>query len=162
MVDKGANGGLNGDVVAGWAVGIGVGVGVGVGGRGVVARGPGAAGTVRRGAGVRPSTVTCGTATCGDVPGVPGGVAGAVWDGCGAGVSVAGGVVAGGGVAGGVAGGGVCDSATPERHSNASAELLRRSKRLVPIDMITPNTLTGPRRSTRHGATAPLISAPRR
>lgn len=134
MVDRGANGGLNGDVVAGWAVGAGVGVG-----RGVVVRGPDAAGTVRRGVGPRPSTVTCGILTCDPALGAAGGVAGAVWDGCGAGGSVAGGVVAGG-----VAGGGVCDSATPERHSNTSAELLRRSKRLVRIDIITPIALAGP------------------
>ena len=137
MVDNGANGGLNGDVVAGWAVGVDA--GIGVGGRAVVL-GPGAAGAVRRGAGLRPSTVTCGIVTCGDVLGVAVGAAGAVWNGCGAGASVAGGFVAGGVVAGG----GVCDSATPERHSNTSAGLLGRRKRLVRIDMIALITLAGP------------------
>jgi hypothetical protein len=51
------------------------------------------------------------------------------------GVSDAGGVAAGG-VSEGV--GGVCDEAAPVKQSATNAELLRRSKRLVEIDMTPP------------------------
>ena len=72
-------------------------------------------------------TVTVGTGMVGVVCGAAGVV-------CGAGVSGVGGVVVGG-----VSTGGVCDDATPARQSTISAELLRSSKRLLRIDMTTPN-----------------------
>src|SRR6516165_10732512 len=128
-----SDGGGCGDVAAGWpAV-----VVVGGGGGGVVVR-AGAAGAVRRaGRGFGASTVTCGIATAGGVPGSAGGAAGAGGAGCGAGVSGAGvgvggvsdGVVVVGGVSGGVAG--VCGDATPAKQSSTSAELLSRSARLL-------------------------------
>jgi hypothetical protein len=129
---------LNGDVAAGWAVRGGVAVGVvgDDGGVGVVVR-AGAAGlavrTRGRGGGV---TVTVGTGTVGVVCGAAG-VDGGVW--------VAG-ASDGGGVVGGVSVGGVCADATPVKQSTMNAELLRRSKRLLRIDMTTPQSLT---RTTR-------------
>ena len=97
----------------------------------------GPAGAWRRGAGVRPSMVTCGTATAG--------LSGAVV--CGeAGVAGVSGVVVGG-LAGGVAGGvvagvpfagGVCAVATPARLNSTRAEPPRRSKRFRRIDIAVP------------------------
>jgi hypothetical protein len=156
MVLNDAGGWLNGDVVAGWlaVVAAGVAVGVGVGGGGVVTR-AGAAGLavpVRgRGGAV---TVTVGIETLGSVWGAACGASGAACGPCEAGASDAGGVVVGG-VSDGV--GGVCDDAAPAKQSATSAELLRRSKRLVEIDMTIPQSLTGvtpsARRSTHHGET---------
>jgi hypothetical protein len=137
---------LNGDVVAGWlavvAAGVAVGVGVGVGVVVVVIR-AGAAGLavpVRgRGGAV---TVTVGIETLGSVWGAACGASGAACGPCEAGASDAGGVVVGG-VSDGV--GGVCDDAAPAKQSATSAELLRRSKRLVEIDMTPPSS---PRETT--------------
>jgi hypothetical protein len=138
MVLNDAGGWLNGDVAAGWpavvALGVaaGVGVGVGGGGGGVVTRAGAAGLAVRirgRGGAV---TVTVGTVTLGVVCGA----SGVVWGACEAGVSDAGGVVVWG-VSDGV--GGVCDEAAPAKQSATSAELLRRSKRLLEIDMTTPH-----------------------
>jgi hypothetical protein len=126
---------LNGDVAAGWAVRGGAAVGV-VGGDVVVVVRAGAAGlTVRargRGGGV---TVTVGTGTLGVVCGATGVVGGVGV----VGASDGGGVVVGGVSAGA---GGVCADATPASQSTISAELLRRSKRLLRIDMTTPQFLT--------------------
>src|SRR5262245_30903218 len=159
-------GGWNGDAAAGWPAVVVVGVvgavvvgGTGSGGVGVAVR-AGAAGAGRRaGRGFGASTVTCGIATAGAVPGSACGVSGAGSDGCGAGVSgagvggVSGGVVIAGGVSGGAAG--VCDDAAPAKQSSTSAELLSRSTRLLWIDITRPTSLTGttrqPRRSTHHG-----------
>ena len=127
---------MNGDVAAGCpaVVALGVAVGVGVGGGGVVTR-AGAAGLavpVRgRGGAV---TVTVGIETLGPVCGAACGASGAACDPGGAGASDAGGPLVGGG-----SGDGACDQATPVKQSNASAELLRRSKRLLRIDMTIPN-----------------------
>jgi hypothetical protein len=137
MVLNDAGGRLNGDVAAGWpavvALGVaaGVGVGVGGGGGGVVTRAGAAGLAVRirgRGGAV---TVTVGTVTLGVVCGA----SGVVWGACEAGVSDAGGVVVWG-VSDWV--GGVCDEAAPAKQSATSAELLRRSKRLLEIDMTPP------------------------
>jgi hypothetical protein len=135
MVLNDAGGWLNGDVVAGWlavvAAGVAVGIGVGRGGGGLATRAGAAGLAVRvrgRGGGV---TVTVGTA----MPGVVWGASGVVCGVCGAGVSDAGGVVVGG-VSDGVVG--VCDEAPPATQSATSAELLRRSKRLLEIDMTPP------------------------
>ena len=68
------------------------------------------------------------------------GASGVVCGACEAGASDAGGVVVGG-VSDGV--GGVCDEAAPVKQSATSAELLRRSKRLVEIDMTPPIVPTG-------------------
>src|SRR3977135_1463444 len=164
MVLNDAGGWLNGDAVVGWlgelpaggaggsagrvwggvvaaGGGVGVGVGVGGGGGGVVPR-AGAAGlavrTRGRGGAV---TVTVGTVTlgvvCGAACGAVCGASGVVCGVCGAGDSDAGGVVVGG-VSDGV--GGVCDEAAPAKQSATSAELLRRSKRLVEIDMTPPSS----------------------
>src|SRR6516225_11840489 len=101
-----SDGGGCGDVAAGCPAVVVVGVvvggvvvgGAGGGGDGVVVL-AGAAGAVRRaGRGFGASTVTCGIATAGAVPGSACGVSGAGGDGCGAGVSGAG----VGGVSGGV------------------------------------------------------------
>jgi hypothetical protein len=158
---------LNGEVAAGWAVrgGVVVGVVVGVvggdGGVGVVVRAGAAGLAVRargRGGGV---TVTVGTGTLGVVCGAAG-VAG--------GVGVAG-ASDGGGVVGGVSAGGVCADATPAKQSTMNAELLRRSKRLLRIDITTPiphaDDRVDPRYSTHHGEGAPCgvaarLSLPRR
>jgi hypothetical protein len=159
MVLNDAGGWLNGDVVAGWlavvAAGVAVGVGVGVGGGGVVTR-AGAAGLavpVRgRGGAV---TVTVGIETLGSVCGAACGASGAACGPCEAGASDAGGVVVGG-VSDGV--GGVCDDAAPAKQSATSAELLRRSKRLVEIDMTPPRPHgKQPRHSTsmHHGESTP-------
>ena len=135
---------MNGDVAAGCpaVVALGVAVGVGVGGGGVVTR-AGAAGLavpVRgRGGAV---TVTVGIETLGSVCGAACGASGAACGPCEAGASDAGGVVVGG-VSDGV--GGVCDDAAPAKQSATSAELLRRSKRLVEIDMTPPSS---PRETT--------------
>src|ERR1700716_3453524 len=145
MVLNDAGGWLNGDAVVGWlavvaaGVAVGVGLGVGGGGGGVVSR-AGAAGlavrTRGRGGAV---TVTVGTVTlgvvCGAACGAVCGASGVVCGVCGAGDSDAGGVVVGG-VSDGV--GGVCDEAPPATQSATSAELLRRSKRLLEIDMTPP------------------------
>ena len=149
-----SDGGGCGDVAAGWPAVVVVGVVGGVvvvgsaggGGDGVVVL-AGAAGAVRRaGRGFGASTVTCGIVTAGGVPGSACGVSGAGCDGCGAGVSGAG-VVVGGVcgvvvVAGGVSGGasGVCDDAIPAKQSSTSAELLKRSKRLLRIDITLPTS----------------------
>ena len=146
MVLDDAGGWLNGDVAAGCpaVVALGVAVGVGVGGGGVVTR-AGAAGLavpVRgrgRGGAV---TVTVGIETLGSVCGAACGASGAACGPCEAGASDAGGVVVGG-VSDGV--GGVCDDAAPAKQSATSAELLRRSKRLVEIDMTPPSS---PRETT--------------
>src|SRR5262245_3060915 len=163
-------GGWNGEAAAGCPVVVVVDVvggvvivGAGGGGDGVAVL-AGAAGAVRRaGRGFGASTVTCGIATAGAVPGSAGGVSGAGRAGCGAGVSgarvggVSGGVVVAGGVSGGVAG--VCDDATPPKQSSMSAELLSRSTRLLWMDIARPTSLTGttrqPRRSTHPGETTP-------
>src|SRR5215831_18949786 len=159
-------GGWNGEAAAGCpavvVVGAAGGVGVvgGAGGRDGVAVLAGAAGAVRRAdRGFGASTVTCGIATAGAVPGSACGVSGAGGDGCGAGVSGAGvaGVSGVGVVAGGLSGGVsvVCDDATPPTQSSMSAELLSRSTRLLWIDITRPTSLTGttrqPRRSTHCG-----------
>jgi hypothetical protein len=132
-------------------------VGVGVGGGGVVTR-AGAAGLavpVRgRGGAV---TVTVGIETLGSVCGAACGASGAACGPCEeAGASDAGGVVVGG-VSDGV--GGVCDEAAPVKQSATSAELLRRSKRLVEIDMTPPNIPDGndpsAPKSKHHGAAKP-------
>src|SRR6516164_2205823 len=137
-----SDGGGCGDVAAGWpavVVVVVVGGGVVVGGAGGGGDGVAVlAGTVgRAGRGFGASTVTCGIATAGGVPGSAGGAAGVGCAGCGAGVSGAGvgvggvsdGVVVVGGVSGGVAG--VCGDATPAKQSSTSAELLSRSARLL-------------------------------
>ena len=80
-------------------------------------------------------TVTVGIETLGSVCGAACGASGAACGPCEAGASDAGGVVVGG-VSDGV--GGVCDDAAPAKQSATSAELLRRSKRLVEIDMTPP------------------------
>jgi hypothetical protein len=129
---------LKGDVAASWAVrgGVAGGVVAGglVGGGGVVVL-AGAAGLAvgarGRGGGV---TVTVGTGTVGVVCGAAGVVGGV----SGAGVSDGGGVVVGG-VSAGTAG--VCDDAEPAKQNIMNAELLRRSKRLLRMDM-TPQLLT--------------------
>lgn len=157
MVLNDAGGWLNGDVAAGWpavvAPGVGVGMGGGVGGGegGVVTR-AGAAGLAvpvrERGGAV---TVTVGIETLGAVCGAACGASGAACGPCGAGASDAGGLLVGGG-----SGDGACDEATPVKQSNASAELLRRSKRLLRIDMTNPildgNDPSAPR-SKHHGET---------
>jgi hypothetical protein len=153
---------LNGDVAAGWptvvALGAAEGVGVVAGGGGVVTLAGAAGLAVRacdRGGAV---TVTVGTVRVGAVCDVAGGASGVV---CGvvcgagvAGVSDAGGLLVGGG-----SGAGVCDAATPVKHSNTTAELLRRCKRLLRIHMTAPQSLTGndpsAPRSTHHGETTP-------
>jgi hypothetical protein len=142
------------------AAGVAVGVGVGGAGGGLTTR-AGAAGVAVRARGrVGAVTVTTGTeiegVVCGVACGVSGGVCGAcgvVCGACGAGVSEAGGVVVGG-VSDGV--GGVCDEALPATQSATNAELLRRSKRLLEIDMTPPKSLTGTTSS------APKIDASRR
>jgi hypothetical protein len=138
---------LNGDVAAGcpavFAPGAAVGVGVVAGGGGAVTR-AGAAGLAVRTRGRDGAvTVTAGTATLGPVSGAVCGGAGVVCgasevvcEGWGGEASDAGDVVVGG-VSDGM--GGVCDEAAPVRQSATSADPLRRSKRLVEMDMITPN-----------------------
>jgi hypothetical protein len=79
-------------------------------------------------------TVTVGIETLGPVCGAVCGASGAACDPGGAGASDAGGPLVGGG-----SGDGACDQATPAKQSHASAELLRRSKRLLRIDMTIPN-----------------------
>jgi hypothetical protein len=150
-------------LVVGVVGGVGAGVGVGCGGGAavvragapgfaVVARGRGAV-TVTVGTGTVPGGVACGVS--GAACGVCGVVCGACGVLCGAGeVSDAGGVVVGGGSA---AGDGVCDDAAPAKHNATSAELLRSSRRLLLMDMITPRSMTGttrqPRTSMHHGET---------
>jgi hypothetical protein len=162
-------GGWNGEAAAGCPAVVVVGVvggvvvgGAGGGGDGVAVL-AGAAGAVRRaGRGFGASTVTCGIATAGGVPGSACGVSGAGGDGCGAGASgagvgvggVSGGAVVAGGVSGGVAG--VCDDATPAKQNSTTAELLSRSKRLLRIDITRPTSLTGTTRQP------PTINASRR
>ena len=158
MVLNDAGGWLNGDVAAGCpaVVALGVAVGVGVGGGGVVTR-AGAAGLAVpvRGRGGGAVTVTVGIETLGSVCGAACGASGAACGPCEAGASDAGGVVVGG-VSDGV--GGVCDDAAPAKQSATSAELLRRSKRLVEIDMTPPRPHgKQPRHSTsmHHGESTP-------
>jgi hypothetical protein len=145
---------LNGDgcpKVVVLAVAVGVGVGVGGGGGGVVTR-AGAAGSAVPAGGRRGAvTVTVGIETLGPVCGAACGASGAACVPGGAGASDAGGPLVGGG-----SGDGACDQATPLKQSNASAELLRRSKRRVRIDMTIPQSLTGVTPS------APKIGASRR
>jgi hypothetical protein len=89
---------------------------------------------LRRGA----CTVTCGSGLLlGAADGGAGVVSGVgvVCGTCGPGVSDAGGVMTGG-VSDGVAG--VCDHAAPAKQSAISAELLRKSERLLRIDIIRP------------------------
>ena len=155
MVLSEAGGWLNGDgcpEVVAPGVAVGTGVDVGGGGGGVVTR-AGAAGLavpVRgRGGAV---TVTVGIETLGPVCGPACGASGGACGPC-EGASDAGGLLVGGG-----SGDGDCEEATPVKQSNASAELLRRNKRLLRIDMTHP-ILTGttrpPPRSTHHGETTP-------
>jgi hypothetical protein len=139
----------------GWAAGDGA-VGVVAGG---VVRGAdgvvdltGAAGAAcRAGRRRRASTVTGGSG----LPGLADGGAGVV---SGAGVSDAGGVVVCG-VSSGVDG--VCDEAAPARQSAISAELLRKSKRLLRIDITPPlhfrRNRRRPRTSAKHGDSAALL-----
>jgi hypothetical protein len=146
-------------LVVGVVGGVGAGVGVGCGGGAavvragapgfaVVARGRGAV-TVTVGTGTVPGGVACGVS--GAACGVCGVVCGACGVLCGAGeVSDAGGVVVGGGSA---AGDGVCDDAAPAKHSATSAELLRSSKRLLLLDMITPRSMTERSVSPEHRCT---------
>src|SRR3982074_3019815 len=164
MVLNDAGGWLNGDAVVGWLAVVAAGVGGGGwlgggGGGGVVAR-AGAAGlavrTRGRGGAV---TVTVGTVTlgvvCGAACGAVCGASGVVCGVCGAGDSDAGGVVVGG-VSDGVGRG--CDEAPPATQSAASAELLRRSKRLLEIDMTPPlpsKATNRHRTSTHHGEAEP-------
>jgi hypothetical protein len=147
-------------VVVGVVGGVGVGVGrggaaavvrAGAAGFAVAARGRCGAVTVTAGTGTVPGGVACGVS--GAACGVCGVVCGACGVLCGAGeVSDAGGVVVCGGSG---AGDGVCDDAAPAKQSATSAELLKSSKRLLLMDMITPRSTTGttrqPRTSTHHG-----------
>ena len=125
-----SDGGGCGDVAAGWPAVVVVGVVGGVvvvgsaggGGDGVVVR-AGAAGAVRRaGRGFGASTVTCGIATAGGVPGSAGGAAGVGCAGCGAGVSGAG--VGVGGVSDGVVVV-AADAGEAEQHERRTAQQKR-------------------------------------
>ena len=136
MVLNDAGGWLNGDVAAGWptvvALGAAEGVGVVAAGGGVVTLAGAAGLAVRAGDRGGAVTVTAGTVRVGAVCAAAGGASGAV---CGAGL--AGVSNAGGPLVGGASG--ACDEATPVKQSSTTAELLRRSKRLVEMDMTTPN-----------------------
>jgi hypothetical protein len=145
-------------VVVGVVSGVGVGVGRGGGaavvragaaGFAVAARGRCGAVTVTVGTGTVPGGAACGVS--GAACGVCGVVVGACGVLCGAGeVSDAGGVVVCGGSG---VGDGVCDDAAPAKHSATSAELLRSSKRLLLLDMITPRSMTERSVSPEHRCT---------
>jgi hypothetical protein len=151
-------------VVVGVVGGVGVGVGVGRGGGAAVVR-AGAAGfavaargrcgavTVTGGTGTVPGGAACGVsgAACGVCGGVVG-ACGVVCGACGGGVSGVIGVV----VCGVSCGAGACAEVAPAKQSATSAELLRSSKRLLWIDMITPRSMT------ENDPSAPNIDASRR